>query len=303
MLRVARLLRSSPELFILIKAIVSASRATFFALSLLFVILYCYSVLFVQMLKGSYSGDLYFKNIASSLQNLFLHVALADEISLMFKDVANDSLIATAALLSVILIATITVMNMLIGVLVEAISAIAESERMAMQISIVESTLLSIFDEDLDADQDALISKDELVKVVDSKAAVTALEDLGIDVIGLVESADHIFEDNFRGVTEEGQNAEENFGRMLTFGEFMDVLLQLRGSNKATVRDIVDVKKYVNKVLKNVDKLRVEMSISQAEIEQLQETARASLAIAHNTASSVENERETKRAVFTPVHL
>merc|ERR1719199_1536423 len=60
MLRVARLLRSMPELFILIKAIMTASRATFFTLALLFVVLYVYSVLFVQVLKGTAVGDIYF---------------------------------------------------------------------------------------------------------------------------------------------------------------------------------------------------------------------------------------------------
>ena len=46
------------------------------------------------------------------------------------------------ALFSAILIASITVMNILIGVLVEAISAVAEKERTSMQIAVVESVLI-----------------------------------------------------------------------------------------------------------------------------------------------------------------
>lgn len=155
-------------------------------------------------------------------------------------------------------------MNMLIGVLVEAISAVAEKERMAIQISIVESVLRDIFHFDLEQDnpEDALIGKDELAKVVKSRAAVVALEELGIDVVGLVETADHIFENNVGG--------EIGYTRHLSFNEFMEVLLQLRGSNKATVKDIVELKKFVNKVLKSIDKVKIQMAKSADDIEQMQ---------------------------------
>merc|ERR1712242_192567 len=32
----------------------------------------------------------------------------------------------------------------------------------------------------------------------------------------------------------------------LSFGEFMDMILQLRGSNTATVKDVVDLRKLIN---------------------------------------------------------
>jgi len=72
-------------------------------------------------------------------------------------------------------------------------------------------------------------------------------------VNALVELADHLFD-----TEQAGDDAA------LTFTEFMDVLLQLRGSVKSTKMDIVELKKFINKVLKNVAKLRAEVSEMQA---------------------------------------
>jgi len=62
--------------------------------------------------------------------------------------------------------------------------------------------------------------------------ACRALRDVGVDVIGLVDCADTLFVDNHGRMVEE-----------LEFADFMDVVLQLRGSNTATVKDVVELRK------------------------------------------------------------
>merc|ERR1711933_489234 len=56
-----------------------------------------------------------------------------------------------------------------------------------------------------------------------------ALQDVGVDVVSLVDFTDFIFQN----------------GRELTFSDCMDVVLQLRGTNASTVKDIVDLRKQV----------------------------------------------------------
>jgi hypothetical protein len=56
---------------------------------------------------------------------------------------------------------------------------------------------------------------------------VRALTEVGVDVIGLVDFADVIFEDDDE----------------LSFGRFMEIVLELRGSNSATVKDIIELRK------------------------------------------------------------
>lgn len=244
MLRVARLMRSCPEFFILMKAISSASRATFFTIAFLFVILYVYAIAFTLILKDTEVGTELFPSVSVSMQTLFFQVTMGDGITDVTQKVLDESLIAMFALGTVILIATITLMNTLIGVLCEAITSVAEHERMAIQISIVDATLRQILEEG-DTDHDGSISKDEFVQIVQSRTAVLALEDIGIDVVGLAETADFFFEEH----TELGSD----YSKRLLFDDFMQLLLQLRGSNKATVKDVVDLRKHMHKMLRNID--------------------------------------------------
>merc|ERR1712157_205049 len=58
--------------------------------------------------------------------------------------------------------------------------------------------------------------------------AAKIIQDIGVDVIGLVDFLDYIFKDG-----------------PLSFGDFMELMLALRGTNTSTVKDIVDLRRYV----------------------------------------------------------
>jgi len=94
----------------------------------------------------------------------------------------------------------------------------------------------------LDSDGDNTISKKEFVHILDNQDAVRC-QDVGVDVIGLVDFADFIFEDDTVCVA-----AEDN-ALHLPFSRFMEIVLQLRGSNNSTVKDIVDLRKFMRNAL------------------------------------------------------
>lgn len=261
MLRVARLMRSCPEFFILMKAISSASRATFFTVAFLFVILYVYGIAFTLLLREKVDG---FSSVSVSIQTLFFSVTLGDGIADVTQAVLEESWMAMLLLASVILMCTITLMNTLIGVLCEAISAVADKERMAIQVAIVEATLRQILEAG-DTDHDGSISKDEFVTLMESKTCVLLLEDIGIDVMGLAETADYFFEEHF-------PCGASDMSRRLEFEDFMQLLLQLRGSNKATVKDIVDLRAHIHKILRNMDKVSAKIDTLQRAQEELRPT-------------------------------
>merc|ERR1719217_1565562 len=117
---------------------------------------------------------------------------------------------------------------MLIGVLCEVISAVASVEHESLAVMHVMDqiqTILSVGG--LDKDGDGLISKKEFGQMMENVDAARILSGVGVDVFALVELVDYIFE------------AQEQ----LTFGDFMEVVLSLRGSNSATVKDIVDIRR------------------------------------------------------------
>ncbi|CAE7739523.1 unnamed protein product [Symbiodinium sp. CCMP2456] len=79
-----------------------------------------------------------------------------------------------------------------------------------------------------DQDGDNRISEDEFVRLLERPEASVALMRLGVDTYAAMEYGQLLFED----------------GQPLTFGEFMDAILTLRGSNQTTVKDVVNLRKF-----------------------------------------------------------
>jgi len=123
---------------------------------------------------------------------------------------------------------------MLIGVLCEVVSSVAEGEKEGLLIQYVTARFQVIL-EDLDADGTGTLSKDEFLSIMTNKEAWEALEEVDVDPISLVKLVDLIFET---------ENADDK--GHLTFPEFMDVILSFRGSNTATVKDINNLRKWLD---------------------------------------------------------
>ena len=99
----------------------------------------------------------------------------------------------------------------------------------------------------LDEDGGGTISRDEFFLILENPEAIQAISDAGVDVIGLLDFADFIFGDSFKEGEEGGDEEEDEVE--LTPDELLDVLMQFRGANPATVKNIVDLRKYVRNVI------------------------------------------------------
>merc|ERR1712217_914821 len=125
---------------------------------------------------------------------------------------------------------------MLVGVLVEIVGVVSTVEKEQMTVQCVKAMLLRLLHEiGIDADGNHHVSKAEFEMLIIKPEAAKIINDVGVDVVGLVDLTDYIFAE----VSE------------LSFSQFMDLILQLRGSNNATVRDIVDLRKFVLNSLEN----------------------------------------------------
>merc|ERR1712046_311406 len=100
-----------------------------------------------------------------------------------------------------------------------------------MDLTFVKTTLQKGWEEELDnmdGDSDN-ICKAEFYDFLRKPAAVAALREVGVDVIGLVDVSDYLFAGDGK----------------LSFVDFMDKLLELRGGNTVTVQDIVNLRKVI----------------------------------------------------------
>jgi len=237
--RMVRLVNATPELLILVKGMVAAARSVFFTLVLLFVLLYMFGVAFTLLLEKEAVGNRLFNSVTKSMHTLWLYGALTDEITHLMRDVGSaDAGLVCVILLDVfLLVSALTVMNMLVGVLCEVVSAVATSEKEELSLALVRSKVERIFHDmgwDKDAKKDAelrrsdsgskdydhddqhgMVSREQFQKILENREAARAIQDLGVDVVQMVDMEDVFFasEDDFGTIRKE-----------LSFAEFMDAV-------------------------------------------------------------------------------
>jgi len=129
-------------------------------------------------------------------------------------------------------------MNMLVGVITEMVLKVGAAERQQATKSFVTDKLTELMMTGTDENNDNFISKGEFIKMLHDRRAARILHEVGVDVVGLVDFADMIFEP---------LPGNEHFGeRELTLAEFMKAILELRGDQGAKVRDLKELKIYMN---------------------------------------------------------
>lgn len=240
MCRMARLVRAVPELGILIKGMVASMRSVCTTLFLLVIVIYIFAIAFTQLtvgmevgteVSGMDNGHL-FANVGRSMYSLWLYGVLCLDFA---EIISYDMGPVIAPLYYVfILLAPFTIMNMLIGVLCEVVSAVSCIEKEENLLEYARDKLQDIMN-DLDKNHNGVISKNEFQLLLEKKEACLILNDLGIDVAGLIDFADVIFE------SEDDDDSETE----LDFTQFVDLVLQLRGSSHATVKDVVELRKLI----------------------------------------------------------
>jgi len=232
--RLVRMLRSLPELMIMIKGMLSAAASVGYTLGLLLLITYVFSIALRNLVPpDSEIETVYFSSVPEAMHSLIIFGTFLDNLSdfiLALKDQSPPCFCLTWLYIS---LASLTVMNMLIGVLCEVISAVAAGEKEGMMVDRINEMFGKIVQE-LDKNNDGTLSWDEFQKILEFPEALKALESVNIDPESMVDMAEDFFFEDSEPVA-------------VTFDEFMKMVLDLRGGQQATVQDIMGLGKRFNK--------------------------------------------------------
>eukprot|EP00747_Dinoflagellata_sp_TGD_P145477 gnl/TRDRNA2_/TRDRNA2_176591_c7_seq13.p1 gnl/TRDRNA2_/TRDRNA2_176591_c7~~gnl/TRDRNA2_/TRDRNA2_176591_c7_seq13.p1 ORF type:complete len:259 (+),score=49.17 gnl/TRDRNA2_/TRDRNA2_176591_c7_seq13:2-778(+) len=218
---------------VMIKGMVTASASVSYTLALLMIITYVFSIALRNIVPpGSYIEETYFISVPEAMHNLILFGTFLDSLSTFIFDVKAEAPLCFIFCWIYIALAALTVMNMLIGVLCEVISAVAAEEAESMMVDKVNEKFGAIVNE-LDENNDGSLSWEEFQAILDHPDALAALESVDVDPEGMIDMAeDYFFED--------GEEVS------LEFSEFMAMILDLRGGQQATIKDIMHLGKRVN---------------------------------------------------------
>eukprot|EP00930_Biecheleria_cincta_P035801 TRINITY_DN245_c0_g1_i1.p1 TRINITY_DN245_c0_g1~~TRINITY_DN245_c0_g1_i1.p1 ORF type:complete len:910 (+),score=210.11 TRINITY_DN245_c0_g1_i1:83-2812(+) len=222
--RMTRLLRAVPELMIVLKGLAFAFRSVsvFFVLWLL--IIYMSAILLRQLTEPTVTGKVDLSSVPAVMNMLLLNGVFPTSEDFITQMTALDwglwiIIVPFMALVS------LTIMYMLVGVLVEVISVVASSEKERLAVALIANGLRKELVK-LGRTEETPISQAEFSDIMMEPGVIRIAQEAGVDIAAMADMLDLIFEDI-------AKSAEGSIG----FSDLVDLMLNMRGTNPATVKD------------------------------------------------------------------
>jgi len=242
--RLVRIMRSIPELITIIKGMAVAFRAVMSSLFLVGMLIYIFGIVLHSFLKSSNDEAVqyHFRSLPKCMWTLLITGTFLDDLAGVLNIILDmgefGSSLAVIFFIIFILLSALTVMNMLIGILCEVVSAVAAHEKDESDIKVMkQSVLVELKKVD---DGDGMISGDELTDLMGDYASISVLEAVGIDVAWLRKIQAMSF-----------KNPDEAQGIEL----LMDQMLLWRRGLPCTVEHMIETNRLTQHVIANqIDK-------------------------------------------------
>jgi len=198
--RMAKLMKAFPQLMMIVKGIAAATRAVAWTGILLVIVTYTWAILFTNEYHQGYATDAetkvwadtdgladpaqygmnLFGSMGKSMFSLLVMGTILDDVTSCTNAIRRTgNLPMLAAFIVYILLSSFTMMNMLVGILVEVVASTAEGESNRIAEAGVRDAIGTIFQQ-MDRDQSGAISKEEFAKMKTDTQVVKALQELGV---------------------------------------------------------------------------------------------------------------------------
>jgi len=186
--RMARLMKAIPEMMVIIKGMVAATRTVCCTGALLVLVLYIFSILFTDAYheherppdEEESEAEAMFGTMGKSMFSLFIMGTVLDDVtqaSNAIRETKNYWMLS--AFIVFILISSFMMLNMLIGVLVEVVGATSDGEREKSIETNIREAIGEIFDR-MDKDKNRAICRSEFLGMRKDKHVMEALSELNI---------------------------------------------------------------------------------------------------------------------------
>lgn len=232
-LRLARCIREFPELLVIVRGIAIAFRAMSIILSLLMFIIYFAAIAFTVLLEGTDLGEQRFSSVPVSMGTLLLDCTLSGSRGThVMREAREEHPVFAALFLAFVLLANVTVMGVLAGLLVQTVKTVSEVEKEESTVRSVSDTMEDVWEQVVvhDGNGDGVIDKNELPCLLGDVVLAKSLHGVGIDLEGLVDiSSLHLQQHT-----------------VLTKPQFKRMALELRSKEQAKVKDHVETRKFVH---------------------------------------------------------
>merc|ERR1712125_151295 len=171
------------ELVTIVKGMYVALRAVTSTFIMIVVLIYVFAILMMLLLRDDPIVEDYYSTLGLCMWTLLIQGMLWDGTGKMLGFLLNGkfhSTVGVVVFFIFVLLTTITVLNLLVGVLVDVVSVVSMSEKEESATNIMKEKILyelKQFD-----DGDGLITEEELNEVMIDPKSVQVLERIGVDV-------------------------------------------------------------------------------------------------------------------------
>ncbi|CAJ1395536.1 unnamed protein product [Effrenium voratum] len=235
--RLTRLLRSFPELMIIVKGLAFAARSVCVFSLLWAIITYAFAILFRQLTEGSAIGTSFFSSVPESINTLLLPAVFGANAEVINSITAGNPGLWPLMVFFMALV-SVTIMYMLLGVLVDVIGAVASTEKQKIEISYIVGQLRDELDKMAIVPEDLTLNQADFQKLVLEPGIVRVMADAGVNVDVLAEMLDLVWEDAAKTTN------------TMTWSDLVNMVLNMRGSNPATVKDCKEQIRVTNSLIK-----------------------------------------------------
>eukprot|EP00439_Symbiodinium_sp_Y106_P081895 s47_g21.t1 len=261
--RMARVLRSVPELAIIVKAIGLSARSVSVFFLLWLVLIYVFAVVFRQLTDGNDLGAAYFSSVPNAMDTLLMDGILADYAPILHVVGSEGGPLEWCIMLFFVLLAAVTIMYMLVGVLVEVVGALAHAEKESITVGYVASTLRDKM-QSHGHDVESPLSKAELQDLLLDPEILEVLSSVQVDVVALMELVNIAYED------------AERSGASMNFERIVGLVLNGRGQNTACVKDTSELLRILKQIIiqktgETTEKLQDEIGIVHRSLQSMRE--------------------------------
>ncbi|CAK0826109.1 unnamed protein product [Prorocentrum cordatum] len=210
-----------PELLTFVEGMVLGLRAVATSLLMLVGVIYVFGITFTQLLGDTEAGKGCFETVLTSMHFLFLTALCSIDKSFIIK-MLDAGWLYWLLWLSFLLIANLTIMRMLTGVILNQTNAVNakwkdQSKKLAMEKQLGETL------SQLDADNNGIVTESEFTLLFQNPSLLNQLSNLDVD---LETFSDAMLEDWPAGDA--------------SISYIVDKVFTYRGSNTATFRDVID---------------------------------------------------------------
>ncbi|CAK9041147.1 Ion_trans domain-containing protein [Durusdinium trenchii] len=236
--RLTRLLRSFPELMIIVKGLAFAARSVCVFSLLWAIITYAFAIILRQLTEGSAIGTTFFSSVPESINTLLLPAVFGAN-----ADVINSITAGNPGLWPIMVffmaLVSVTIMYMLLGVLVDVIGAVASTEKQKIEITYIVGQLREELEKLAIVPEAMELNQADFQKLVLEPGIVRVMHEAGVNVDVLAEMLDLVWED-----------ATAKTSQNMGFSDLVNMVLGMRGSNPATVKDCKEQIRVTNSLIK-----------------------------------------------------